>query len=91
MINGSGGSVSQRYAILRATRRMQQGSACPGHDFSDVPVDAAKRLRAHELQCVRCHLIVPVLAAWLYEMGRRHGLAEAQSSGATHRPRPSGT
>ena len=66
-------SVQQRYQILAAARRINRGANCPLHDFSDVPLDAAHRLRAHELQCRQCGVIVPVLAAWYYEMGLRHG------------------
>ena len=48
-------------------------AAAPLHEFSDVPVDPGHRLRAHELQCRNCTMVVPVQAAWLYAMGLRHG------------------
>jgi len=70
-------TIVMRYAQLAKHRRVRAGATCPGHDFQDVPVDPGKRLAVHELACHRCGMIVPILAAWLYEMGKRHGAEQA--------------
>jgi len=70
-------SKEQRFRIVESSRIYEKGASCPGHDFSDVPLDRAKRLQAHQLQCRRCGIVVPVLGAWLYEQGVRHGSERA--------------
>ena len=73
-------TLTLKYAQLGALRRIRVGATCDGHDFTDVPVATGQRLGAHEMQCARCTLIVPIIAAWLYEMGKRHGAVAGPDS-----------
>ena len=66
-------TLPQRFDFLLATRRLSLAFACERHDFTDEAEAKNKRLRAGEVRCVRCGIVVPFSAAFLYHQGLRHG------------------
>jgi hypothetical protein len=68
-------SRKNAHAQLVADLRIRGLAQCgaPRHEFSDLHPNPAKRLRAGSLWCIHCHVIVPIIAAYLYEVGISHG------------------
>lgn len=66
-------SLQVQFEVLRHARRVTVLAGCAEHDFTDQHHDPRRRLRAGEVECRHCRVIVPVLSAFLYEQGRRHG------------------
>lgn len=66
-------TLQRMFDLRRFDARYSGAGRCVGHEWDDAPVDRTKRLRPGDVQCKLCHVIVPILAAFFYEQGRRHG------------------
>lgn len=70
-------TLQAQFTLLREARKFVDATKCEAHDWSDVHADQRKRLRAGEVQCTRCKVIVPIQSAFFYEAGKRHGAERA--------------
>lgn len=66
-------ALAAQFSVVSHGSRVAKAVRCAGHEWSEDHPDRTKRLRAGEVHCTRCGVIVPVLAALMYAMGKRHG------------------